>query len=229
MEKDIFKEVDHYINALLVPEDEILLSIPKTMEDAGLPSSSVSPNQGKFLQMMALICQAKTILELGTLGGYSTIWLGRALPEDGTMISVEANPAHAAVARKNIGRAGLSGKVEVRVGKAMEVLEKMIHDHQKPFDLIFIDADKEPYAEYFNLSLQLSRPGTCIIADNLIREGAVLDTATDDSFVLGVQRFNKLLSSTEGVTSTILQTVGLKPHDGMSISIVNRPASGKTT
>ncbi len=221
MNNAIFKDVDNYISSLLIHEDEILSSISQTLKDANLPSSTVSPNQGKFLQVMALACNAKNILELGTLGGYSTTWLARALPGNGRMITVEIEPAHASVARKNIERAGLSEKVEIRIGKAMEILYQLINEKPEPFDLIFIDADKEPYAEYFELSLQLSRPGTFIIADNVIREGEVMDETIKDSFINGIQRFNKLLSITPNVTSTIIQTVGIKPHDGISLSIVN--------
>ncbi|HSZ34129.1 MAG TPA: O-methyltransferase [Puia sp.] len=222
MDTHIFKEVDNYISSLLIHEDEVLLSVPQTLKDANLPFSTVSPNQGKFLHIMALACNAKNILELGTLGGYSAIWLARALPENGKMITVEIDPARAAVAKKNIARAGLSGKVEIRVGKAMEILHQLKQENAEPFDLIFIDADKEPYAEYFQLSLQLSGPGTFIIADNVIREGEVMNEKIKDGFINGVQRFNNLLAMTPNVTSTIIQTVGIKPHDGISLSIVDR-------
>lgn len=220
MNNEIFTRVDHYISSLLIHEDDILLSVQQTLKDAGLPSSTVSPNQGKFLQVMARACNAKKILELGTLGGYSAIWFARALPADGSMITVEIDPARAAIAKKNIELAGLSNKVEVRTGDAIQVLGQLKQENEV-FDLIFIDANKEPYAEYFTLSLSLSHPGTLIIADNVIREGEVLNEKSNDSFVNGVQRFNKLLSNTPNVTSTIIQTVGTKPHDGISISIVN--------
>lgn len=220
MNNEIFIRVDHYISSLLIHEDDILLSVQQTLKDAGLPSSTVSPNQGKFLQVMARACNAKKILELGTLGGYSAIWFARALPADGSMITVEIDPARAAIAKKNIELAGLSNKVEVRTGDAIQVLGQLKQENEV-FDLIFIDANKEPYAEYFTLSLSLSHPGTLIIADNVIREGEVLNEKSNDSFVNGVQRFNKLLSNTPNVTSTIIQTVGTKPHDGISISIVN--------
>jgi caffeoyl-CoA O-methyltransferase len=222
MDPGIFSAVDHYISHLLIREDEVLQSVPQTLKDAGLPFSTVSPNQGKFLQIMALACHATNILELGTLGGYSAICLGRALPDKGKMITIEIDPARAAVAAKNISRAGLKDKVKIRIGKAMEILNQLIEETSDPFDLIFIDADKEPYAEYFELSLRLSKPGTVIIADNVIREGEVLNEPGKDSFIHGVQRFNKLLAKTAGVSSTIVQTVGTKPHDGISISVVNR-------
>jgi predicted O-methyltransferase YrrM len=220
MDNHIFGQVDNYISGLLIPQDEILLSVAQTLADAGLPFSTVSPNQGKFLQMMALACNAKKILELGTLGGYSAIWLARSLPENGKMITVEIDPARAVVAKKNIARAGLGDKVEVRIGRAQTVLEQLKTENGEPFDLIFIDADKEPYAEYFSLSLELSRPGTMIIADNVIREGEVMNEKSQDSFIKGVQRFNNLLAVSDQVTSTIIQTVGVKPHDGISLSIV---------
>jgi caffeoyl-CoA O-methyltransferase len=225
MDNYIFKEVDHYIDSLLIHEDEVLLSIPQTLKDANLPFSTVSPNQGKFLQIMALACNAKNILELGTLGGYSAIWLARALPQNGKMITVEIDAARAAVAKKNIERAGLSDKVEIRIGNAIEILQQLKQENAEPFDLIFIDADKEPYAEYFELSLQLSKPGTFIIADNVIREGEVINENIKDGFINGIQRFNNLLATTANVTSTIIQTVGIKPHDGISLSIVNRKQS----
>lgn len=222
MDENIFQKVDHYISSLLIHEDEVLLSVSQTLKDANLPFSTVSPNQGKFLQLMALACNAKNILELGTLGGYSAIWLAGALPENGKMITVEIDTTRAAIARKNIKRAGLHDKVEIRIGKAMEVLTQLAQEKKEPFDLIFIDADKEPYAEYFALCLQLSKPGTFIIADNVIREGEVMNEKIKDSFINGVQRFNNLLANTANVTSTIIQTVGTKPHDGISLSIVNR-------
>jgi caffeoyl-CoA O-methyltransferase len=222
MDENIFQKVDQYISSLLIHEDEVLLSVPQTLKDANLPFSTVSPNQGKFLQLMALACNAKNILELGTLGGYSAIWLARALPENGKMITVEIDATRAAIAEKNIEQAGLHDKVEIRIGKAMEVLTQLAQENKEPFDLIFIDADKEPYAEYFELCLRLSKPGTFIIADNVIREGEVMNEKIKDSFINGVQRFNNLLANTANVTSTIIQTVGTKPHDGISLSIVNR-------
>jgi len=222
MDNQLFNDVDNYISSLLIHEDEALLSSMQSLKEAELPFITVTPNQGKFLQIMALACNAKNILELGTLGGYSTIWLARALPENGKMITVEIDSLRAEIAKRNIERAGLSGRVEVRIGNAMDVLQELKKENGEPFDLIFIDADKEPYAEYFELSLELSKPGTFIIADNVIREGEVMNEAIKDEFVKGVQRFNKLLATKANVTSTIIQTVGIKPHDGISLSIVNR-------
>jgi predicted O-methyltransferase YrrM len=220
MDQEIFKKVDEYISDLLAPEDDILKETIHSLDQEGIPQISVSATQGKFLQVMTLLCNAKKILELGTLGGYSTIWFARALGDEGKIITVELDKKHAAVAQRNIEKAGLSGKVELRIGKAFDVLQQMITGNEGPFDLIFIDADKPPYAEYFEQALQLSRPGTLIICDNVIRNGKVLDADSTDEMVQGVQRFNKLLSKTSNVTATILHTVGVKEYDGMALAVV---------
>ena len=217
----IFQRVDDYINNLLAPEDEALKQTIQSLETQNIPQISISANQGKFLQVMVKLVGAKRILELGTLGGYSTIWMGRALSSNGKIITIELDAKHAAVAQTNIDRAGLSEQVEIRIGKGLELLKEMIEENETPFDLIFIDADKPPYAEYFNLALQLARPGTLIIPDNVIREGKVLDSNIQDEIVAGVDRFNKLLANTAGVTATIIQTVGNKEHDGMALAVVN--------
>ncbi len=222
METEIFEKVDAYISKLLGPEDKALIDTIKSMEKAGLPQISVTANQGKFLQVMAILCNATKILELGTLGGYSTIWLARALPENGKIITIEFDKHHAEVAKKNIDHAGLGNKVDVRVGKALDILPEIIAAKEGPFDMIFIDADKEPYAEYFEQALSLSRPGTLIICDNVIREGKVLDKDSPDEKVQGVQRLNEMLSRNKKVTATIVQNVGVKEHDGMAIAVVNR-------
>lgn len=222
METKIFEKVDAYISELLAPEDKVLTDTLESLQKEGLPEISVTANQGKFLQVMAILCNATKILELGTLGGYSTIWLARALPEGGKMISIEFDKHHAEVARKNIDHAGLSQKVDIRVGKALDILPEIIAAKEGPFDMIFIDADKEPYDKYFELALSLSRPGTLIICDNVIREGKVLDKQSSDEKVQGVQRLNKMLSSNKKVTATIVQNVGIKEHDGMAIAVVNR-------
>lgn len=222
MNTSIFEKVETYIRNLFAPEDEVLSDTIQSLDREGLPQISISANQGKFLQIMAMMTNATKILELGTLGGYSTIWLARALTGQGKLITIEFDEHHAAVARKNIHKAGLSQKVELRVGKALDILPKMVADHEGPFDMIFIDADKPPYAEYFNHALQLSRPGTIIICDNVIREGEVLDNNATDEKVQGVQRLNQLLSNHPKVTATILPTVGVKGYDGMAIAVVNR-------
>ena len=193
MNTDIFSKVDNYISYLLAPEDKALSDTISTLVNEGLPQHSVSANQGKFLQVLMIACNAKRVLELGTLGGYSTIWLARALPENGKVITIEVDPHHSEVAKKNIDNAGLSHKVEMRTGKALDILPDLIANKEEPFDLIFIDADKPPYVEYFNYAVQLSRPGTLIICDNVIRDGKVLDMNSTDEKVVGVQRLNEML------------------------------------
>jgi predicted O-methyltransferase YrrM len=222
MDTEIFSQVDNYISNLLAQEDKALTDTIKSLDREGLPQHSVSANQGKFLQVMMIACNAAKVLELGTLGGYSTIWLARALPDNGKVITVEVDKVHGDVARKNIDNAGLSQKVDLRIGKAADMLCQLIACNEGPFDMIFIDADKPPYTEYFNYALQLSRPGTLIICDNVIREGKILDNNSTDEKVQGVQRLNNMLSSNKNVTATILQTVGVKEYDGMAIAVVNR-------
>lgn len=221
MGKKLFKSVDKYIGKLLGAEDSALKGTIKAMKEADIPAISVSANQGKFLQVLARSCNAKKVLEIGTLGGYSTIWLGRGLPADGHLLTLELEQKHADVARRNIIKAGLDSIVEIRVGKALDLLPMIEKEKIGPFDMIFIDADKPPYPEYFEWALKLSRPGTLIVADNVIREGKVLDNKSDDDKVVGVQKLNKMLSENKKVTATIIQTVGSKEHDGMAIMVVN--------
>ena len=216
----IFGEVDQYISNLFEDQDEALLATEKAIIDENIPQISISPNQGKFLQLMAKLCNAKRILEIGTLGGYSTIWMARALPKDGKLISLELDQHHATVAGKNIAHAGLSDIVDIRLGKAIETLPQLVKNNEGPFDMIFIDADKPPYTEYFEWSLKLSRPGTLIIADNVIRDGKVLLADSNDEMVKGVKRFNAALAANKNVNATIIQTVGTKEHDGMALAIV---------
>lgn len=220
MDMEIFEQVDDYINQLVGGEDDVLRATIQSITDAGIPSISVSANQGKFLQVLAKSCNAKRILEIGTLAGYSTIWMGRALPGNGKLISLEYEELHARVAQGNINNAGLTNLVDIRVGKAIDLLPNLVAGNEGPFDMIFIDADKPPYTEYFQWSLKLSRPGTLIVADNVIREGKVLDARSNDEIVMGVQRFNAFLASCTAVTSTIIQTVGSKMHDGMALAVV---------
>jgi caffeoyl-CoA O-methyltransferase len=221
MNQQLFEQVDQYIGNLLGNEDEALKSAIKAMDAAGIPQISVTANQGKFLQVLARLINAKKILEVGTLGGYSTIWMARALPPEGKLITLEIDRAHADVAQQNFKNAGVENKIELRLGPALETLPALIRENAGPFDMIFIDADKPPYPEYFELALKLSRPGTLIIADNVIREGKVLDENHPDDKVQGVQRLNKMLSGNQKVTATIIQTVGAKEHDGMAIAVVN--------
>ncbi|WP_106915521.1 O-methyltransferase [Chryseobacterium aurantiacum] len=221
MNQQLFEKVDQYISNLVAPEDAVLQETIQSLDDASMPQISVTPTQGKFLQVMLLTCKAKRVLELGTLGAYSTIWMTRALPADGKVITVEFDPHHAHIACQNIEKAGLSDQIDLRIGKAMDVLKELIAHGEEAFDFIFIDADKPPYTEYFELALQLSHPGTVIICDNVIREGKVLEENTHDEKVKGVQRFNKMLANNPKVTATIMQTVGAKEYDGMAIAIVN--------
>ena len=221
MNKELFAKVDQYINDLLVEQDNVLTATETSIIEAKIPTISITPNQGKFLHVLARLAKAKKILEIGTLGGYSTIWLARALPQSGQLITLEIDPNHADVAHKNIIRAGLDPIVDIRIGKALDLLPLIEKEGIAPFDMIFIDADKSPYAEYFQWALKLSRPGTLIIADNVIREGKVLDPNSSDEMVNGVQRFNNMLAKNTAVTATIIQTVGTKDHDGMAIAVVN--------
>lgn len=220
MNKEIFKNVDEYINGLFVKEDQALLNVATSIQDAGIPAISVSPNQGKFLHLLAKLINAKKILEMGTLAGYSTIWMARALPPDGRLITLEYDASHAAVAKKNLVRAKVDSQVDIRIGKALDLLPQIEAAGEAPFDMIFIDADKPPYAEYFQWALRLSRPGTLIVTDNVIRDGKVLDKNSDDADVIGVQRFNNLLAATNAVDATIIQTVGEKVHDGIALAVV---------
>lgn len=222
MNPELFTEVDRYIADLLAPQDDALLATIESLDRSEIPQHSVSPNQGKMLYTLALLCNAQNILEIGTLGGYSTIWLARALPSDGHMISLEYNPLHAEVAQKNITSASLNSKVEIRLGKALDLLPQLKTENLAPFDLIFIDADKPPYTEYFEWAVKLARPGSLIVADNIIREGKVLNLNSTDEKVLGVQRFNQMLAENYDVTATILQTIGIKGYDGIAIAVVNR-------
>ena len=222
MDAQLFEAVDAYMASLVAPEDEVLTSVQIAARTAGLPDISVSPSEGKLLHVLAQVCNARRILEIGTLAGYSTIWMARALPPDGKIITIEFDPAHAEVARQNFVRAGLQDRISLRVGRALDVLPQLQAAAEPPFDMIFIDADKPPYAEYFQWALKFARPGSLIIADNVIRSGAVLDTAATDERVEGARRFNTLLSKTEDVSAAIIQTVGIKGHDGMAIAVVKR-------
>jgi predicted O-methyltransferase YrrM len=206
-------DVDEYVAGLLVPADPALSAALTASEAAGLPAIQVSAAQGQFLFLLARALRAQRILEIGTLGGYSTIWLARA---GGRVVTLELSPEHAAVARANVERAGCTARVEIRVGPALETLPTL----QGPFDLIFIDADKETYPEYLTASLTLSRPGTVIIADNVVREGAIVDPESEDSRVLGVRRFLEQLAAELRVSATVIQTVGSKGYDGFAMAVV---------
>jgi predicted O-methyltransferase YrrM len=218
--------VDRYFTDLLVPEDAVLDATLQDSAEAGLPSIAVTPNQGKLLWLLARVQGARAILELGTLGGYSTIWLARALPVGGRLVTLEAQPEYAEIARANIARAGLAESVELRVGPALETLPQLVAEEAGPFDLIFIDADKKNNPGYFEWALQLSRPGTLIIVDNVVRGGAILDPDADDPTlgnegIRGVRRFFELLAAEHGVDATAIQTVGSKGYDGFALMIVD--------
>ena len=221
MTASLFEQVDNYISHLLADESEALKNVTRSLQEENIDDASISPNQGKLLQVFAAACNAKRILELGTLGAYSTIWLAEKLPADGKLITIEFDEHHAKVAQKNINHSGHSHKIELKIGKALAILEQMIAVNTAPFDLIFIDADKPPYTEYFKLALKLSRSGTIIICDNVIRNGKILDENSTDEKVQGVQRLNQYLGQCKEVTATILQTVGVKEYDGMVIAVVN--------
>jgi len=212
--------VDRYLADLLVPSDASLEAALAASAEAGLPPADVSPTQGKLLQLLARLSGARMILELGTLGGYSTIWLARALPAGGRLVTLEADARYAEVARENIRQAGLAGAVELRVGPALETLPLVAADGLGPFDLIFIDADKSGNPEYLRWALELSRPGSLIVADNVVRGGAVLDASSSDPSVQGVRRFYELLAGEPRVSATAIQTVGSKGYDGFALALV---------
>ncbi len=220
MDNEIFKSVDEYIALRVAYEDTALQQTSSSISEANIADISISPVQGKMFQVLASTCNAKRILELGTFFGYSTIWLARALPSNGKLISLEIDEYQTALAQKNIENAQVNHLVELRTGKAIDILQQMINSNEPPFDLIFIDADKPPYLEYFKLAIKLARPGTIIICDNVIRNGAVLNENATDEKVIGVQRLNNYLSTCNDVVATILQTVGSKEYDGMVIAVV---------
>jgi predicted O-methyltransferase YrrM len=211
---------DRYFADLFAQPDPALEAALRASEAAGLPPHQVSPNQGKLLLLLAQIQGARAILEIGTLGGYSAIWLARALPAGGRLITLELDPKHGEVARANIARAGLADRVELRVGPALEILSELVAQGHGPFDLIFIDADKPNNPGYLAWALKLSRPGSLIIADNVVRGGSVVDAGSRDPDVQGVRRFNELLAADPCVSATAIQTVGSKGYDGFAIALV---------
>lgn len=220
MNQDQWKAVDNYLAGLLVPPDTALDTALEASTTAGLPPINVSPTHGKLLHLLAKMQGARRILEIGTLGGYSTIWLARALPADGRLITLEADSKHADVARANIARAGLEGIVELRLGKALDTLPQIAAGKNGPFDMIFIDADKQNIPRYFDWALRLSRPGTLIVVDNVVRGGAVVDAATEDTNVQGVRQFLDIAAREPRVSATAIQTVGLKGYDGFALALV---------
>lgn len=218
--EDRWTAVERYLVDAVVQPDPVLNAALEASEAAGLPAISVSPNQGKLLMLLALTQGARNILEIGTLGAYSTIWLARALPADGQLITLEANAEFAEVARVNIRNAGLAGVVEVRVGAALDTLPQLAAERRGPFDLIFIDADKPNTPEYFTWALKLARRGSLIIVDNVVRDGAIADAASTDPSVQAMRRLNEVLAADPRVSATAIQTVGSKGYDGFAIALV---------
>ena len=221
MSQELWTAVDNYIVHKMLPADDSLDQAVRASDEAGLPSIQVSPAQGKFLYILAKVHHAKRILEIGTLGGYSTIWLARALPEDGRLITMEIDPKHAAVAQSSLSREGVSNKVELLVGNALDLLPQLEKRSESPFDLTFIDADKVSIPAYFESALRMSRPGSLILVDNVVRNGAVVDASSHDPSVQGVQKLNDMIADDPRVTATVLQTVGIKGYDGLAIALVN--------
>jgi predicted O-methyltransferase YrrM len=221
---EAWQAVDAYIASHLLGEDPVLEAALSANAAAGLPAIDVSAAQGKMLHLFARMTGARRILEVGTLGGYSTIWLARALPEGGRLVTLEIDPHHAEVARANIAKAGLADKVEVRVGPAVETLAKLKDERAEPFDLVFIDADKPSNAAYLRAAIGLSRPGTTIVVDNVIREGGILDPASTDAAVQGTQRLFEMLAAEPRIDATAVQTVGAKKWDGFVLAVVGDAA-----
>lgn len=219
---DIWKSVDNYFAGALIKDDLQLEQALKANREAGLPEIDVTPLQGRFLEVLVRATGARRILEIGTLGGYSTIWLARALPDNGSVVTLELEPKHAEVARANLANAGLAHRVDIRTGTATEALAALANESAQPFDFIFIDADKAGYPEYLKWSLRLSRPGTLIVADNVVRDGKVVDPNNPDPNIQGVRRFTDLLGREPRLSASVLQTVAGKGYDGFAIAVVLR-------
>lgn len=218
MTQDLWNAIDDYITQQVVHEDDALRAATQATMDSGLPQIAVAPNQGKLLCLLARILGAKRILEIGTLAGYSTIWLARGLSRGGRVITLEADETHAAVARENFRRAKLARVIDLRVGNALDTLPTLPKTPR--FDLIFIDADKASIPDYFTWSLKLTRKGGLIIVDNVVRDGAILDAGSQDAAVRGVRRLNEMIARERRVSATTIQTVGIKGHDGFTIALV---------
>jgi predicted O-methyltransferase YrrM len=229
MTQELWAAVDEYIGDELTPDDDALQAVRDASEMTGLPAVAIPANLGKLLELLVRIMGARNVLEIGTLGGYSAVWLARALPADGRLITLEANPRYAEVAQVNIATAGLARITEVRVGPALQSLQQLVDEGAGPFDLIFIDADKQNNPTYLEWSLKLSRPGAVIVADNVVRAGAILDPdGTDPRLGAGgiqsLRRFYEMLASDPRVTATVIQTVGAKGHDGFALALVTSEA-----
>jgi len=220
MSQDLWTSVDDYINSITVGTDAALDAAAAAAAAAKLPPISVTPAHGKLLHLMVRAQGAKRILEVGTLAGYSTIWLARAVPPAGRVITLEANATHADIARANVERAGLSGRIEIRLGNALDTLPQLAAEKQPPFDFTFIDADRPNLAEYFDWAVRLSHQGSVIIVDNVVRKGGVIDASSDDPNIKGVRRFNDRLKADTRVSATMVQTVSAKGYDGFAMALV---------
>lgn len=221
MSQELWTSVEEYVDGLLIPADPVLEAARKSSEDAGLPVIAVTASQGRLLHLLAKMLGARRILEIGTLGGYSAIWMARALPVDGRLVTLEFEPKHFTVARENIARANLSDRVDQRLGAALDSLPLLEAEGAGPFDFVFIDADKENCAPYFAWAVRLSRPGSVIVVDNVIREGEVANAESTDVMVQGIRRFNEAVAAEPRVTATTVQTVGSKGYDGFTLIRVN--------
>jgi predicted O-methyltransferase YrrM len=215
-----WSSVDEYFEHHLGLSDEALEAALNDSNAAGLPAINVTPAQGRFLALLMRVMGARRVLEIGTLGGYSTIWMARELPDDGTLITLEISSKNAAVAQRNLERAGLSGRTTILVAPASDSLHQLIADRTVPFDFVFIDADKERSVEYFDAALALTRTGSVIIVDNVVRKGAIIDASTSDSMVLGMRRLTEHLAQERRVSATAIQTVGSKGYDGFILAVV---------
>jgi predicted O-methyltransferase YrrM len=218
--KDTWSRVDEYIADTLIPPDDDLLFALEASSAAGLPAIAVSPAQGKLLGLLVGLMGARRILEIGTLGGYSALWMAKALPSDGHLRSLEINPLHAKVAAANFERAGVAGRIRLEVGAGAETLRRLASEREAPFDLVFIDADKPGYPEYLELVLPLVRTGSVIIADNVVREGAVAEPGSADPNVQAVRRYHEMVAAHPRLDATVIQTVGIKGYDGLSFARV---------
>jgi predicted O-methyltransferase YrrM len=225
MSEGQWSAVDAFIEDQLLPSDRELQAVLEASRKAGLPSIQVSPPQGKLLNLLARAMGARAILELGTLGGYSSLWMARALPPGGRLVTLEADPTHAEVAHSNLAGAGMADRVEIRLGPALETLPKLLADGSGPFDLVFIDADKVGYADYLGWAHRLSRVGSLIVADNVIRGGSVVDPSSDDEASQGIRRFYRALATSPGLSATAIQTVGTKGYDGLAFILVTADAA----
>jgi predicted O-methyltransferase YrrM len=221
MSQELWTNVEQYIDGLLIPSNPVLEAALAAAEAAGLPAIAVTPGQGKLLYLLARMQRAHRILEIGTLAGYSTLWMARALPAEGCIVTLEADPKHYEVAQENLARADEAPLIDLRLGRALDTLPELAAEGLDPFDMVFIDADKENTDAYFKWALRLARAGAVIVVDNVIREGEVADPDTSDLRVQGIQRFNEMLAAEPRVEATTIQTVGSKGYDGFTLAIFN--------